>query len=212
MTNHLTRVLGIGAALAVPAIAVGALTIPHSFEGGQQLSAAALNENFVAIRTEFAAQQTLIGGLQTQVETLQDQVETLEDTVAELEERKPGSEYTTLTVNVPDVPISTIVLGTPTRVWLAQAPGILVAIPAGSGYQNVEARIWLGNPGSSLECTGNSACSSIGRTQTAGENLTVAIPANTHFTVTGVFPAGNGAGVLVHYFPLTGDGLPTLVY
>ena len=55
--------IGVGFALALPALAVAALQIPHTFQGGDVISAEQMNENFAAIKTAQPTPRTTLARL-----------------------------------------------------------------------------------------------------------------------------------------------------
>jgi hypothetical protein len=181
-------------------MAVAALTLPNTFQAGALLSAADLNENFSAVGDELAAQAALIGGLQQTVTELSAQVTTLQGQVTamqvgELVDLTPG---TTNDVNV----------ATPTRVWLAEAGGVVVAIPNGGSHTSGDYNMFIGDPEEGDGCPGT-ACVRVARS-VEGDSFTAAVPPGAHFTVVADLPADATATVEVLFMPL-GDGAPTLV-
>jgi len=84
------RVLGILAAVLVPALAVAAFNLPHGFTSGEVLTAANLNSNFNAVKQELEALQARVTALEnssstkSDLQALQSKVTTVEGTTQEL--------------------------------------------------------------------------------------------------------------------------------
>jgi len=78
------RIMGILAALLVPALAVAAFNLPHAFSSGEVLTAANLNSNFNAIKAELESLQARVTTLEnnsstkTDLTALQSRVATVE--------------------------------------------------------------------------------------------------------------------------------------
>ena len=79
--NRKLGILGVAGALLLPALAVAAFSVPHSFSAGEVISSQQMNSNFAAIKTELEALQTINTARETENAALKGRLDALEKDV-----------------------------------------------------------------------------------------------------------------------------------
>ncbi len=177
MLTSAHRAVGIGVALLVPTVAV-ALTIPNTFNSGEPLSSADLNENFNAVRLE--------------VESLEARVEELGAELAVVQ-AKPTLAVGE-TVRIGEVPLET------SRQYEVLSDGIFMTRPGGSGeIQTLMTDVRI------CSAAGTDSCEFGPRAWAGGDALTFVARAGdfVDFIVTG---GTNTNSVGIYWTPLTLEG------
>lgn len=180
--------LGVGIALLVPALAVGALTLPHTFKAGTPVSASAMNENF---------------------RKLAEAIDSMALSLEQLQQKKPA---------LPKSLAFSVNYANPKLVLKTTASGMLYARPVGSGNSSLGVLLWVGDGVSDadppvIKC-GVAACSGFASRSFAGSSTSALVPADSYVMVEGYYPSELGATVNLMWQPLDAsqDADPTQVY
>jgi hypothetical protein len=162
--------------LLVPALAVGALALPHTFKAGTPVSASAMNENFGE---------------------LADAIDSLVLSVEQLQGKKPGLPKT-LTFSV-DYAHPNLILKT-------TSSGMLYARPVGSGNSYLGVSLWVGDGVANadppvIQC-GVTACTGFASRAFAGSSASVLVPADSYVLVEGIYSSEVVATVNLMWQPM----------
>jgi hypothetical protein len=131
-SSRTVKTLGLAAALLVPAIAIAAFQVPHTYNAGDVLKADDLKVNFGAVSSEI---DSLRSRLAT-VEALQARVAAVESSAAALSTTTSALSTTTSTLTATTNTLSSISLRSCRRVWAACAatPGAECAVKCPMGW------------------------------------------------------------------------------
>jgi len=180
--------LGTGLALLVPALAVGALALPHKFKAGTPVSAAAMNENF---------------------STLTDAIDSLVTSVEQLQGKKPG---------LPKILDASVDYAHPKLILKTTATGMLYARPVGSASNSLGVSLWVGDGVSNADppamMCGVTACSGFAARAFESSSASVLVPADSYVMVAVEYSAQVAATVNLMWQPLDASqsALPVQTY
>jgi hypothetical protein len=180
--------LGTGLALLVPALAVGALALPHQFKAGTPVSASAINENF---------------------STLTDAIDSLVTSVEQLQGKKPG---------LPKSLGLFVDYAHPKLILKTAATGMLYARPVGSGSASLGVSLWVGDGVSNADppaiLCGVTACSGFTSRAFESSSASVLVPANAYVLIDGEYSSEVAATVNLMWQPMDASqsALPVQTY
>ena len=175
-------------ALLVPAVAIGALTLPHTFKAGSPVSAAAMNENFAK---------------------LAEAVDGLTASIGTVDAKQPG---------IPKSANFQVVYAQPKLILKAAATGILYARPVGSGNSYLGVSLTVGDGLTSadppvLTC-GGSPCNGFASRTFEADSTDALVPAGAYVQVDGIYASEVAATVNFMWQPMdtTKGTLPSQIY